>query len=135
MRSVLHSPAVLAADAEPRSGFSGRPRSDCGGAWSLAYCAAFAGWSGGGATWLFRGLPWSAVSLPCPGSTKHIIAVWAVLCITAFSTHPTSESGRNEKLPLSGLCQLPLVADMSASLGCGAGAQRQVCAMPDGMAR
>ena len=27
----------------------------------------------------------SAVSLPCPGSTEHIIAVWAGLCITANS--------------------------------------------------
>src|SRR6516164_9445228 len=28
-------------------------------------------------------LLWSAASLPCPGSTEHIIAVSAVLCITA----------------------------------------------------
>ena len=38
-------------------------------------------------TGIERGLDqgWGAVSLPCPGSTEHIIAVWAGLCITAKS--------------------------------------------------
>jgi len=43
----------------------------------------FALGSHGGAIWLVRGLLWSAVSLPCLGSTGRIIAVSVALCSTA----------------------------------------------------